>query len=287
MIIFVFLASLVHLSASHSADSDVSDWQTTIEMQLRVLQQNLDQYVKINGQLLEENQQLKIRVGDIERNNNGMNIKVRNLERVIDELKISHEQCRKDFVKLSESKMNLSRANGVNINSLEVQNKTQSMDTRVDSIVANKQGQKRIVPPTSAPTIQQRPAFHSYLSADSVPDLRQHHTLIFDAVTVNIGQGYHKDDGIFVVPTSGVYVFAWTIAIQTNGWASVEIVVNGVVSGSAFADGSDDAWDEAGGLIIVDVNVGDHVYIRMHENGNGVVSSNGRGRTSFTGWSLS
>lgn len=81
-------------------------------------------------------------------------------------------------------------------------------------------------------------------------------------------------------------MFAWTIAVQTNGWASVEIVVNGSVSGSAFASSST-AWDEAAGLIIVNVNAGDHVYIRMHENGNGVVSSNGRGRTSFSGWSLS
>lgn len=134
---------MVHLSASHSADSDVSDWQTTIEMQLRVLQQNLDLYVKMNGQLLEENQQLKIRVGDIERNNNDMNIKVRNLERVIDELKISHEQCRKDFVKLSESTVSLSRANGVNMNHQEVPNETQSMNTRIDLHV-DEHSQKRI-----------------------------------------------------------------------------------------------------------------------------------------------
>ncbi|MES1923142.1 hypothetical protein MHBO_004687, partial [Bonamia ostreae] len=91
------------------------------------------------------------------------------------------------------------------------------------------------------------------------------------------------DDGIFIVPTSGVYVFVWTIVIDIKRyrWASVELFVNGAVLELTFADSSNEALDEAGGLTIVDVTAGGHVHIMIHENSNGIGSSNGRGRISF------
>ena len=130
-------------------------------------------------------------------------------------------------------------------------------------------------------------AFYAYLSTNTPANLRQHHTLIFDFVKVNRGQGYHNDDGIFTVPSSGVYVFAWSVNIQDPAaWASTEIVVNGVVCGSTFADGGTGSFDYGTGIVVVEVHNGDHVYIRMQENGDGVINSNARGRTSFLGWKL-
>lgn len=121
------------------------------------------------------------------------------------------------------------------------------------------------VPPTS--DTMGHVAFHAYLSTSTQSGLRQHHTLVFDSVRVNKGNGYNKGDGIFVVP-------------QT-----VEIVVNGEVIGSAFADGPG-AWDQGSGIVLVEVNTGDHVFLRMQENGQNVVNSNARGRTTFSGWKL-
>ena len=102
-----------------------------------------------------------------------------------------------------------------------------------------------------------------------------------------MGDGYHVGDGIFIVPSSGLYVFAWTVGVQNHGWASVEIVVNAEVLGSAFADcSSTSCWDDGAGIIVVHVNAGDHVFIRMQENGIGPINSNARGRTSYSGWKL-
>lgn len=139
------------------------------------------------------------------------------------------------------------------------------------------------VPPTSDTT--DHVAFHAYLSTSTQSGLRQHHTLVFDSVRVNKGNGYNKGDGIFVVPQTGLYVFTWTVTVQVNAWASVEIVVNGEVIGSAFADGNG-AWDQGSGIILVEVNTGDHVFLRMQENGINAVNSNARGRTTFSGWKL-
>ena len=102
---------------------------------------------------------------------------------------------------------------------------------------------------------------------------------------VNRGEGYHEDDGVFTVPRSGVYVFSWTIAIPTSGWVSVEIVVDGRVVGSSYAHGSDDL-DFSTRIVVVQATTGDHVFIRMHHNGSGVINSDPRGRSSFSGWFL-
>lgn len=80
-------------------------------------------------------------------------------------------------------------------------------------------------------------AFYAYLSASTAANLPSKHILVFDHVVLNKGQGYHQDDGIFIVPSHGVYVFAWTVGVQYHGWTPLEIVVNGVVFGSTFVNG--------------------------------------------------
>ena len=123
------------------------------------------------------------------------------------------------------------------------------------------------------------------MSTNTQANLPTYHSLRFDEVVANRGEGYHEDDGVFTVPRSGVYVFAWTIAIPTSGWVSVEIVVDGRVVGSSYAHGSDD-WDFSTGIVVVQTTADDHVFIRMHQNGSGVSNSDPRGRSSFSGWLL-
>ena len=73
--------------------------------------------------------------------------------------------------------------------------------------------------------------------------------------------------------------------METNGWASVEIVVNAEVLGTAFAEDHNN-WDSGTGMIVVHVDAGDHVFLRMQENGRAVIHSSVKGRTSFSGWKL-
>lgn len=92
-------------------------------------------------------------------------------------------------------------------------------------------------------------------------------------------------DGIFIVPTGGLYIFSWTVTVETNGWASVEIVVNAEVLGPAFSEDHNN-WDSGTGIIVVYVNDGHRVLLRMQENGRAVIHSSVRGRTSFSRWKL-
>ena len=125
-------------------------------------------------------------------------------------------------------------------------------------------------------------AFYAYMNTISESNLPVRHILRFDTVIVNEGQGYHQDDGVFTVPPNGKYIFSWTIATETGGFVSVEIVVDGRVVGSSFANGPY-GWDFSTGVVIVQASAGNHVFIRMHQTGSGVIHSDAKGRSSFSG----
>ena len=70
-------------------------------------------------------------------------------------------------------------------------------------------------------------AFYSYIASDTTHRLQTHQTLIYDTVKLNKGNGYHGDDGIFIVPRTGIYAFAWTQGVSNHGWVTTEIAING------------------------------------------------------------
>ena len=131
-------------------------------------------------------------------------------------------------------------------------------------------------------------AFHVYLSGNrcySSSDIFK-----FDRASVNIGSGFNVNDGIFDAPTTGIYVFSWTVVAQLGTYFSAELIINGAVQGVIESDsdvaGSGNGFHPATGLVLAQVNAGNHVFIRYaYENGCNVVSDLKR-RSSFTGWLL-
>ena len=111
------------------------------------------------------------------------------------------------------------------------------------------------------------------------------HIVRFYTVIVNAGQGYHQDDGVFTVPRNGKYIFSWTVAAETGGFVSVEIVIDRRVVGSSFVNGPY-GWDFSTGVVIVQASAGNHVFIRMHQTESGVIDSDAKGRSSFSGYLL-
>ena len=134
----------------------------------------------------------------------------------------------------------------------------------------------------SSPVDAEPVAFYSYIASDITHQQPTRHTLIYDTVKLNRGNGYHSDDGIFIVPHTGTYAFAWTFGVSINGYADTEIVINGHKYGRAFAKGDGESVDFGTGFVIANVNGGDHVFI--HYACDPTVY--GDGMTSFSGWKL-
>ena len=130
-------------------------------------------------------------------------------------------------------------------------------------------------------------AFQAYLSRDSNGPLSAHHILKFDVVPLNRGSGYNVFDGIFIVPSSGTYVFTWSIMCDPNGRVTTELMKNAEVIGTRIADSaSSTVWDFSTGISVSDVTQGDHVYVRLAVSSSGLVKSHPLSRTSFSGWLL-
>lgn len=79
-------------------------------------------------------------------------------------------------------------------------------------------------------------AFHAYLSHDSSGPLPMHHILKYDMIPLNKGNGYNAFDGIFIVPTSGTYVFKWSIMCDVHGSLYTELMRNAEIIGTRIAD---------------------------------------------------
>ena len=147
-----------------------------------------------------------------------------------------------------------------------------------------------LVPPDSYPV--SAVAFYGYMSQSSSPNLPPHHPIVYDLVLTNKGNGYNNGDGIFIAPVTGVYVFHFSVCVVSGSespWASLELTRNGNAIGSTFEESKSSGYGGyhcSSTLVVSDVDVGDHIFIRTQESTRGPMYSGARGRTSFSGWLL-
>lgn len=130
-------------------------------------------------------------------------------------------------------------------------------------------------------------AFYAYMSA-SEPNPSLHHALIFNEVKTNVGGGYNQFSGMFSAPSSGLYVFTWTIYTGNHGQTGFSIYVNHDVVGATFGetDNNQNDFDSDSGSMVVSLNAHDNVYIRSSMACSTNVISDVSRRTTFVGWKL-
>lgn len=132
-------------------------------------------------------------------------------------------------------------------------------------------------------------AFYAYMGQTEVHP-GPHHTIIFDVPVTNIGNGYNHFSGIFSVPSSGVYVFSWTIGDSSGGTIFTELVVNKDVVGGILTQSmyTADRFTTTG-LVVKEVSESDVVFVRTSSTGGNhgdIQSLSPVQRTSFSGWRL-
>ncbi|XP_062571692.1 C1q-related factor-like [Saccostrea cucullata] len=143
---------------------------------------------------------------------------------------------------------------------------------------------ERILGPTTVPS-EGNVAFYAYMST-SLVNPSSFHTLIFDTVITNDGNGYHPNTGVFIVPESGLYVFTWVMRQWTHATHGTELMVNKISSGSVFLHSMTDDHSVTG-LVVIHANQGDDVFVRTQvDNNYGNIGSDYHGKTSFAGWKI-
>lgn len=103
-----------------------------------------------------------------------------------------------------------------------------------------------------------------------------------------LGNAYAAFDGIFTAPTGGLYAFAWSVVCPHREFFTAELTLNGKRIGAIVADSvNSDVTGHATGFLLVQLNEGDHVYVRKYASGGGCTTqSYEHGRTTFAGFLL-
>ena len=126
--------------------------------------------------------------------------------------------------------------------------------------------------------------FFAYLS-HNWKQLSRHTTLVYDVVDLNIGNGYDKSTGKFTAPSNGTYMFYVSTGAFDRSHASVELIVNGNIRNTAWADSMNHS-DRTFVTTVTPVILlkGDVVFTRIGEKyGGNLIESNQYIRTSFSG----
>ncbi|VDI34131.1 Hypothetical predicted protein [Mytilus galloprovincialis] len=117
------------------------------------------------------------------------------------------------------------------------------------------------------------------------------HILVFRGVLTNVGGHYNKFSGMCTVPENGIYVFTWTVVCESQGNRVTQVVVNTEVVWAAMCDarGGGTYYRTTTGLVVLEVNQSEVVFIRTHPANLGVkaiISAPDYHRTTFSGWKL-
>ncbi|XP_056003348.1 uncharacterized protein LOC125662766 isoform X2 [Ostrea edulis] len=252
---------------------------------LRLVKENekLETMVVTVPRLIKKNEKLELMVDSFIKGNKLLKNRVNLLEQIVQNVVACNDE--QPNVTDGVAKKDKARKQGSGIMGITDMSGEQDEEDSKESYHRDQQTRKRIVPPTSFPT--SLVAFHAYLSKDSTGPLSAHHILKFDSISLNKGHGYNAYDGIFIAPTSGTYVFTWSIMSDVQGNVFSQLMKNSDIIGTRYADSATSTvWDFATGIVVVGVNQGDHVYVWLGRESVGKVLSVLYSRTTFSGWIL-
>uniref|UniRef100_A0A8C6UZM5 Complement component 1, q subcomponent-like 2 n=1 Tax=Neogobius melanostomus TaxID=47308 RepID=A0A8C6UZM5_9GOBI len=110
--------------------------------------------------------------------------------------------------------------------------------------------------------------------------------LRFDDVVTNLGNHYDATTGKFTCQVSGIYYFTYHVLMRggdgTSMWA--DLCKNGQVRASAIAQDADQNYDYASNSVVLHLDSGDEIYIKL--DGGKAHGGNNNKYSTFSGFLL-
>ena len=104
-------------------------------------------------------------------------------------------------------------------------------------------------------------AFSAYV--DVIRSYNHHYVVIFDKITTNLGQSYNPDNGIFICPFSGVYIFSLTTLSREYHYMGGSITIESRTLGSTWGEDDRDNIEAQGSVTVVsECFPGQRVWVR-------------------------
>jgi len=108
--------------------------------------------------------------------------------------------------------------------------------------------------------------------------------ILFDRVDLNEGNGFHVNQGVFIAPASGIYIFSFTIQSNpSHSYLHADLVLNGrrIVT---FHGAPGTTYDQGSHTVFLNVRAGEEVWVQNDDFGHEYV--HGDMYSSFSGYLL-
>ncbi|XP_061194076.1 adiponectin-like [Saccostrea echinata] len=131
---------------------------------------------------------------------------------------------------------------------------------------------------------QTDPVFFSAYKSSGTSGISTRTIIRFEQTYINIGNHYHTEDGIFIAPMTGIYMFHWTIATGGTDFYT-QLIVGGTAQASNYVP-HPGGPDSSSAMVIINVNKDDHIWIQIYGSNEHVYGgSHGEGniQSTFTG----
>ncbi|VDI09529.1 Hypothetical predicted protein [Mytilus galloprovincialis] len=127
--------------------------------------------------------------------------------------------------------------------------------------------------------------FYALIKSGSVIYLNAKSTVVFESVILNIGSHYNSNDGVFVAPRKGVYLFSWTVSSAGSKYILTQLVVQNRIISNAGETDMDAVYHSASMTALCRMQKDDHAFIRTTAYGgeHAIYSYDQRPRSSFLG----
>ncbi|XP_034304093.2 cerebellin-1-like [Magallana gigas] len=128
------------------------------------------------------------------------------------------------------------------------------------------------------------PVLFSAYKSSSESGISTNVKIRFEGTYINIGNHYHTENGIFIAPVSGVYMFHWTIITGGTGYTT-QLMVAGSSRASTYVP-FPGGTGSSSAMVIINVNKDDHVWIQIYGSSKHVYggsTSYGNNQSTFSG----
>lgn len=111
--------------------------------------------------------------------------------------------------------------------------------------------------------------------------------LVFESVSLNVGNGYHSGNGTFIAPVGGIYIFSTSVMMHGGNTQDLNMHVilekNGVEIAGAFAY-NQGAYEHSSVTAAMSLQAGDSVFVSVERHDD--ITFYGDRLTSFMGFLL-
>lgn len=129
-------------------------------------------------------------------------------------------------------------------------------------------------------------AFHAVMGKDrEYAHLGSQQPIVFDAVNLNVGNGYRSNHGIFIAPFDGIYVFSASVLSYMDPKPEIyaAIAKNGTPLARIYGHGDNGRHDQGSVTVTTQLSVDDEITVEITAND---ASFWGGLYTTFTGFLL-